>query len=128
MVAAGRGGALFVTATAALALAAGAAAAPAGDRGDHRPARVEHFDAERVGQGVLLRWFAAADGTTLGYNVFRRVAGHRVRVNEELIPSADGRGHVYRWLDRTSNQRAHYWLQVVRSDGTRSWRAQTIAG
>ncbi len=76
---------------------------------------------------MLLRWKAQADGTTFGYNVFRRVAGHRVRVNGSLIPSADGRGHVYRWLDRTSNHKAQYWLQVVRSDGTRSWRAETIA-
>jgi hypothetical protein len=119
-----RGGAAgIVAALAAVAIAAGAAASPGAAR---------RFDAERVGQGVLLRWSAtsAADTEdTAGYNVYRRVAGGRVRVNVALIPSdGDGRGHVYRWLDRTSNRKARYWLQVVRVDGTRAWRGETVAG
>ena len=112
--------ALIVAAAAALAIAAGAAASPA---------TTQRFAAERVGQGVLLRWAATGETATAGYNVFRRVAGGRVRVNDELIPAdANGRGHMYRWLDRTSNHRARYWLQVVLLDGTRAWRGEALAG
>lgn len=114
------GAAVIVAAVAALAITAGAAATPG---------TAQRFAAERVGQGVLLRWAATAETATAGYNVYRRVAGGRVRVNFELIPvDANGRGHIYRWLDRTSNHKARYWLQVVRLDGTRAWRGEAVAG
>jgi hypothetical protein len=112
---------------AALAFAAGAAASPLQPAAHRAPARIG-FEAERVGQGVMLRWVAASEAQIRGYNVYRRVGHLRVRVNDVLIPAAnDPRGHVYRWLDRTSNHREWYWLQVVDAAGARTWRAATIA-
>jgi hypothetical protein len=98
---------------------------PATNRSGHA---IEQFAAERIGQGVLLRWIPAADAETLGYNVYRRIARQRVRVNDTLIAATDARGHAYRWLDRTSHHRARYWLEAVLRDGTSSWRGEATAG
>ena len=89
---------------------------------------LEQFAAERVGQGVLLRWIPVADAETVGYNVYRRIAGQRVRVNAGLIAAPEARGHTYRWLDRTSRHRAHYWLEIVFQNGTSAWRGDATAG
>jgi hypothetical protein len=120
---------------AAVALAfAGAAAASPTPGSTHGVASrsqggLEQFAAERIGQGVLLRWIPVADTQIVGYNVYRRIGAQRVRVNDALIAAdPDARGHAYRWLDRTSHHRARYWLEAVLRNGTSTWRGVATAG
>ena len=127
----GRTCAVLGTAAAMLASAGNAAASPR-QANSHptggQPSLLEQFDAACVGQGVLLRWVPAPEAKTVGYNVYRQVKKQRVRVNDSLIPAApEVRGHAYRWLDRTSNHRARYWLEIVFRDGTRACRGQSVA-
>jgi hypothetical protein len=79
------------------------------------------LSAVRMGHGVLVRWRAAADIETLGFNVYREVKGTRVRVNARLI-RASARG-LYSFLDRKAprGKHARYWIQVVALDGSRQW-------
>ena len=66
----------------------------------------------------------------LGFNVYREQAGKRVRLNKTTIWAlAPGGfvGHGYAWRDG-AHRGGRYWLEVVRSDGTRAWRGPVRAG
>jgi hypothetical protein len=90
------------------------------------------FSAARTASGVRLRWRTASEVETLGFNVFRRVRGTRVKVNRRIIPSrASVGGAVYSFLDRRAPRNARglrYWLQVIDLDGTRTWKGPIRVG
>jgi hypothetical protein len=69
-------------------------------------------------RGILVRWRTASEVDVLGFNVYRRVQGRRVRANHHLI-GAHGAGS-YSFLDRRAHA-GHYWVQLVNVDGSRTW-------
>lgn len=79
------------------------------------------LSAGRVQGGVRVTWRTASELDTLGYRVYREANGRRVRVNGKLI-AAKGRGS-YAFLDRKAPRAksVRYWIQVVDTDGSRSW-------
>lgn len=94
------------------------------DSGVPTAVTVNTFTATRHGGSVVVRWRAGSEATTLGYNVFREVAGNRVQVNPRLIPAALRPGvHLYAYADRAKVAgTARYWLQQVGTNGSRTWR------
>jgi hypothetical protein len=91
--------------------------------------RLSSFAAIPSPNGVLLRWRTAAEGGTLGFNVYRRRDGRFVKLNRTVIPSAfaASSGHAYSWLDRAAPKgAAAYRLQAVGLDGTRRWLGAAV--
>jgi hypothetical protein len=82
-------------------------------------AQVRSFTARSAKHGVQLAWRMAQQIDVAGYNVYREVRGHKVRVNKHLIPARQsGR---YSFFDHARRAGARYWLQTVNLDGSRSW-------
>lgn len=80
------------------------------------------FSVRATKTGALVRWRTASEVDVLGFNVFRQLKGHRVRVNSRLVPARGGNGgRAYAFLDRHSIKAARYWVQVVNLDGSREW-------
>jgi CHRD domain len=82
--------------------------------------QVERVTATKSGKKVRIRWRTGSDSGMLGFNVYRGIASHRTRATRRLIPAV-GRvaGATYSWVDRRPGSR--YWLQVVHTDGSKSW-------
>ncbi|MBA2358679.1 MAG: hypothetical protein H0V84_09665 [Actinobacteria bacterium] len=80
------------------------------------------FAATRTTKGTLLRWHAAVESHTLGYNVYRVVNGKRVRLNRTLIRACTTSvaGGTHSFVDRAA-RRGVFWLQSVGLDGSRAW-------
>lgn len=80
------------------------------------------LSAARAARGVQLRWRTASELDTLGFHVYRERDGRRVKLSPKLI-AARGRG-LYSYLDRGApgGKPLRYWIQVVSSDGSRTWR------
>jgi len=79
------------------------------------------MSAKSTDRGNLVRWTTAFEFNTLGFHVYRQVAGQRVRVSSSLI-RAKGLGR-YTFLDRRAARAKaiRYWIQEVRLDGSRTW-------
>ncbi len=95
------------------------------DSGVPTAVTVTGVTATRHGGSVVVRWRAGSEATTLGYNVFREVAGNRVQVNPRLIPAPAKAGlHLYAYADHavSASGTARYWLQQVATNGSRTWR------
>jgi hypothetical protein len=90
---------------------------------------VTSLSAVRAHGRVAVRWRTGSEAQLLGFNVYRERAGRRVAVSRTLIP-ANGRlaGARYAYVDRHPSQgKARYWLQAVRSNGSRSWYGPAAA-
>lgn len=88
--------------------------------------RMQSLNAHRTARGVVVSWRTAAEVDTVGYNVYRQVAGKRVRVNSSLIPATGA--HLYRLLDRqATGGAARYWIQDVSTSGARVWHGPAQA-
>jgi hypothetical protein len=88
--------------------------------------------ATRTARGVLLRWRTVSDTGGLGFNVYREVAGIRVKVNQTLLPSVfwgTPHGRAYSFVDRTAPRFGglRYWIQDVSLNGARAWHGPLIA-
>jgi hypothetical protein len=88
--------------------------------------------ATRTPRGVLLRWRTVSERNELGFNVYREVAGKRVKVNRSVLPSVFGgtaRGHAYSFVDRTAPRvgKLRYWIQDVSLNGARAWHGPFVA-
>ncbi|MDQ3893657.1 MAG: hypothetical protein M3292_03165 [Actinomycetota bacterium] len=98
-------------------------------------AQLQSFTATRAGKAVTLRWRTASEVDMLGFNVYRQVAGKRVRLNRHLIPSAgllssalSGHSYAYRVAASTrAFAKARYWLQGVERDGSSAWYGPVVA-
>ena len=87
--------------------------------------------ASRTGRGVLVRWRTASEAETLGFNVYRQVRGERVKLNRHLLPARGSIGGAsYSYVDRKAPTRRalRYWLQVVDTDGSRTWQGPIRLG
>jgi predicted extracellular nuclease len=83
--------------------------------------RVISFTATASGRDVILRWRMGSEAGTLGFNVYRSLAGARVRLNRRLIRAVgDVRGRAYAFRVRRVAPGASYSLEEVRADGTRA--------
>ncbi|MBA2359265.1 MAG: hypothetical protein H0V84_12665 [Actinobacteria bacterium] len=89
--------------------------------------RLLSFAATARTRGVVVRWRTGAEAGTLGFNVYRSVAGRLAKVNRELVPARGGaRGASYAVVDtRARSRSATYRLQAVGIDGSRAWRGTT---
>ncbi len=89
---------------------------------------VRSFVAARTQGGVALRWRTGTGVESLGFNVYRQVGTHRVRLNRTLISAGTSiRGAGYSWLDRrVVRGQSRYWLQAVSVSGSRSWTASAV--
>ena len=90
--------------------------------------RLRAFAARRRANGVEVRWRTASEVDTLGYNVYRSVAGKRLKVNRRLIPARSlvhgtVTGSSYAYLDRQAPRKRaiRYWLQIVDRNGVATW-------
>jgi hypothetical protein len=83
--------------------------------------QLARFTATRSGRDVRLRWWTGSDSGMLGFNVYRGAASRRTRVTRRLIP-ATGRvaGATYSWVEHRGHG-SRYWLQIVGTDGSKSW-------
>jgi predicted RNA-binding Zn-ribbon protein involved in translation (DUF1610 family) len=84
-------------------------------------ATVVSFTARQVGAGVVLRWRLAQEVGAVGFNVYRRRAGTRTRLNRRLIAASAGPSdgdHV--WRDRTAGHGSTYFVEAVHIDGSRT--------
>lgn len=88
------------------------------------------LDAARTAKGAFIRWRTGSEVGLLGFNVYREVAGRRVKASRAVIASVGGTsGHAYAWLDRSAPKTGalRYWLQTVSLSGDRSWRGPVTA-
>jgi predicted extracellular nuclease len=82
------------------------------------------FTATRSGGTVVLRWRTSSEAGTLGFDVYRTLAGARVKLNRRLIMAAGGLGgHAYAFRVSRAARGGTYSLEEVRTDGTRAWIA-----
>jgi len=83
--------------------------------------QLTRFTATRSGRDVRLRWRTRSEAAMLAFNVYRGAASHRTRVTHRPIFAA-GRvaGATYSWVDHR-RRGSSYWLQIVGTDGTKSW-------
>ena len=93
--------------------------------------RPSFFSATRTKRTVLLRWRTESEAETLGFNIYRAQGAKRVRVNGRLIAArggSGGRAYSYRHVlpSRISGS-LRYWLQIVHTDGSRSWHGPITA-
>jgi hypothetical protein len=87
------------------------------------------FRATRFGKVVQLRWRTLSEFDTVGFNVYRSVRGHRVKLNKRLIPAASlinsRSSNRYSFRARLASRSvaasSRFWLQEVHPNGTRSW-------
>ncbi len=82
------------------------------------------FSAERLGDGVALRWETGAEWSTWSFYLYRSADGTRagaVRITPQpiLARGAPQRGASYEWLDAgvDPGERYSYWLQEVELSG-----------
>lgn len=84
--------------------------------------QIRRVTAARSGKNVRLRWRTASEAGTIGFKVFRERAGARVQASHKLIRASGAvTGGSYSWLDRRAGRTSRYWLQMVGSDGSKSW-------
>jgi hypothetical protein len=84
---------------------------------------IRSFSAVKTAFGTLLRWRAASEARTLGFNLYRRQHGRPVKLNRELIPSGGKpTGQAYSFLDRGARRglASTYSLEAVGLDGART--------
>jgi uncharacterized repeat protein (TIGR01451 family) len=98
--------------------------------------RTGSFVAAQMPSSVLLSWNTVGELHNLGFNVYREVAGERVRLNPSLISGSallmrevleQHGAKTYGWIDRSASAGAVYWLEDVDLDGTRTWHGPVSA-
>lgn len=91
--------------------------------------KADNFSATQVPGGILLSWRTSGEMHNLGFNVYREVAGQKVRVNPSLIAGSallmrdtveQHGAKTYGWIDRDSAPTGLYWLEDVDVSGTRT--------
>ena len=87
------------------------------------------FSGHRTGRGVVLRWRTAQEVGSLGFNVYRGSAAHRVRLNRAIVRatgSVGGARYIYRDAKAPRHRRLLYWLQEIGTDGSHRWRGPLV--
>jgi uncharacterized protein len=89
---------------------------------------VGSFSARAGHGGVQVRWRTASQAGLLGFDVYRTVKGHKMRVNRALIRATGSLGgHQYSWRDRTGRTGVRYWLRLTYKNGSHMWRGPVRA-
>jgi hypothetical protein len=89
---------------------------------------VTSFAARSTRAGVELRWRTAQEAGLLGFDVYRERGATSVLLKHgRVLARGATAGHGYSFLDRSAPRTGAlgYRLQIVRTDGTRSWAART---
>jgi len=98
--------------------------------------RTGSFVAAQMPSGVLLSWNSVGELHNLGFNLYREIAGEKVRLNPSLIAGSallmrevleQHGAKTYGWVDRSASAAALYWLEDVDLDGTRTWHGPVSA-
>jgi hypothetical protein len=87
------------------------------------------FTGRRAEPGVVLRWRTAQEVGSLGFNVYRGPAGHRIRLNRTILRakgSVSGARYIYRDARALRHSRLRYWLEEVGTDGSHQWRGPLV--
>jgi hypothetical protein len=87
------------------------------------------FSGRHTQRGVVLRWRTAQEVGSVGFNVYRGTASHRVRLNRTIVRaqgSVAGSQYVYRDTRAPRHSRLRYWLEEVGTDGSRHWRGPLL--
>lgn len=90
---------------------------------------MDSMSATRDGETTLLTWTTGRTANNLGYRIWRTTRGDRVCLTPTPIAgstffvnaSATNSGTTYRWLDRTRNESATYWIEEIDLNGAREW-------
>lgn len=85
------------------------------------PVTFRSLEAVRSARSVVVRWRTASEVGTLGFHVYRVVAGKRVRLDSALIPAHGAGSYSFRDRCAPSGSLVTYWLQTVNFDGSRRW-------
>ena len=83
---------------------------------------VASLTATQTRPGVRVVWRTLSEASTLGFNVYRQTSRGRLRVNPSRITAKGSieTGASYAYVDRRATRTARrYWVQEVKSDGTR---------
>ena len=87
--------------------------------------------------GASVRWQTGYEVENLGFNVYRDDAGHRTRVNPQLIAgsallvgttTALSAGRSYAWFDAAATATSQYWIEAVDLNGESSWQGPIAVG
>jgi uncharacterized repeat protein (TIGR01451 family) len=98
--------------------------------------RTGSFGASRIPAGVQVSWHTVGELHNLGFNVYREVAGEKVRLNPSLISGSallmrevleQHGAKTYGWIDHNPSAGALYWLEDVDLNGTRTWHGPVSA-
>jgi hypothetical protein len=87
--------------------------------------RFDSASAVRTAKGVLVHWRTGSEVDTLGFHVYRQTAHKRVKLTRHLVPARGSiAGAKYTYRDRRAPRVAslRYWIQVVGTDGSRTWK------
>ena len=94
--------------------------------GNPTAAAVRRFSASSTAHGARLRWSTGTETGLLGFHVYRARGVAKVRIDGALIPAyGTTKGHSYSFVDRTA-RRGRYYLQVVSTDGRKTWLAAGV--
>jgi hypothetical protein len=87
------------------------------------------FSGRHTRHGVVLHWRTAQEVGSLGFNVYRGTAAHRVRLNRAIVRangSVAGAGYTYRDARAPRHARLKYWIEEIGADGSHHWRGPLI--
>jgi hypothetical protein len=87
------------------------------------------FSGRHTKRGVILHWRTAQEVGSLGYNVYRGTAAHRIRLNRVILTangSVSGAGYTYRDARAPRHARLRYWLEAIGADGSHQWRGPLV--
>jgi hypothetical protein len=99
--------------------------------------KADAFSATQTSNGVLLSWHTSGEMHNLGFNVYREIAGEKVKINPSLIAgsallmreSLEQHGaKTYGWTDLAPASGSLYWLEDVDLNGTRTMHGPVSAG
>jgi uncharacterized repeat protein (TIGR01451 family) len=91
--------------------------------------RLNSLAATNAPNGVLITWNTAGEVHNLGFNVYREVAGQKVRINPSLIAGSallmrdtveQHGAKTYGWMDSSPASSGLYWLEDLDLNGTRT--------
>ena len=99
--------------------------------------KTDAFSATQTSNGILLSWNTSGEMHNLGFDVYREIAGQKVKINPSLIAGSallmrqaqeQHGARTYGWMDRAPASGGLYWLEDVDLNGTRTMHGPVSVG
>ncbi len=99
-------------------------------------ADVQEFSATSYDSGQLIEWQTSYESDNLGFNVYKEIAGKRVKLNPHLLAGSAlaagpgtvmASGRIYSWWDgATKGEPTSYWLEEFDLRGNSIWHGPVL--